>query len=43
MISQFREGRISRFPAVLPTTYRHLDPERVQTIFDLLEADERTT
>lgn len=29
-----------RFADVLPTMYRHLDPAKVQTIFDLLEADE---
>lgn len=31
----------ARLGAVLPTAYRHLDPSRVRTIFDLLEADEK--
>jgi hypothetical protein len=31
-----------RLAAVLPTTYRQLDPARVRCIFDLLEADEQS-
>lgn len=31
----------ARLAVVLPTAYRHLDPSRVRTIFDLLESDEK--
>jgi hypothetical protein len=32
----------SRFAEVLPKMYRHLDPTSVHSIFDLLEADEKS-